>query len=228
MRKVIRNIGLITINLITLSRLLGALALIFIYYNKGISMTINIIIILFLTDLLDGFLARKFNLSTFFGSILDASCDKILNFVAFIILGLEYNIMFCPLVIEIFILYTIYSTYRNGGNIQSSKIGKIKTIILDLCVILSFILLGLPTLKVNLIYKDSIINMLGIITLIFCIITLYDYMKKNIEARKNPKCMEIKYSNKKRKPINIILDQLFDTNYYKKYKDESILKLLYL
>ena len=40
--------------------------------------------------------------------------------------------------------------------------------------------------------------------------------------------MDIKYEEKNRKPIKLIFKQLFDTDYYKKHRTESIMKQLYL
>ena len=139
----LKIIELVFVNLITTTRLLGAFALPFIYVYHGPSVCALITIILFLTDAIDGFLARRLKISTFLGSMLDAFSDKLLNGISFIILGIEYNIMFAPLILELSILYTNYSTYRFGGNVQSSIIGKIKTVILDIFVILSFALLSL-------------------------------------------------------------------------------------
>ena len=230
MKKFIKKVNMTIVNLITLTRFFGSILLPFIYYKKGISIAAVVIICLFLTDAIDGFLARKLKISTFFGSILDAISDKLLNAIAFIILGIEYNIMFCPLVIELAIFYTFYSTYRYGGNIQSSRIGKNKTIILDICVVLCFLLLSLPTFNIYITYTDFYINILGILTIVSCIFALYDYMLKNKKARENPDCIKIKKQQRyrKKKSFGMILDQLFDTEYYQEHKDESILKLLYL
>ena len=233
--KVGRTIGLIIVNTITIIRLIGAFLLPFIYHLHGPNITSIVIIFLFLSDTIDGLLARAFKLTTFFGSIMDASSDKILNIIAFIILGLEYSIMFAPLVIEIAILYTMYSTYRYGGNIQSSQVGKLKTIILDICVTFCFLLLSLPAFKLDNVYinylidnTDNYIMALGIFILVACLFALYDYLLKNNKARENPRCMVIKYEKKKKKPMKLIYKQLFDTNYYLKHKDESIMKQFYI
>lgn len=233
-KKVFKGLFIVIVNLITSIRLIGAFTLPFIYHNYGASTVSMYIILLFLTDAIDGFLARTLKVSTFFGSLLDASSDKLLNTISFIILGFEYNIMFAPLIIEISILYTSYSTYRYGGNVKTSFIGKIKTIILDILVILSFILLSLQNIKkpINIVIKlidktNIIIHIFGLVIIIFCLLTLYDYMKKNKIARKNPNCMNIKYEEKNRKPIKTIISLLFNTEYYQKHKNESIMKQLY-
>ena len=234
MNKLVKTLKLSFINLITAIRLIGAFILPFIYYKHGTSIASVLIIILFITDLIDGFLARKLNGSTFFGCILDAFSDKVLNAVSFLILGLEYNLMFAPIIIEIAILYTNYSTYRYGGNVQSSPAGKYKTAIVDVAVILCFIVLALPTFKINsmfvnkiIIHTTAIINILALIILGACLMALFDYMKKNNIARLNPKSNIIKYEKKKKKDFKRISKELFDIDYYKKHKNESIMKQFY-
>ena len=225
---------LIIVNLVTSIRLIGAIALPFVYYKYGVTQAAVFIIILFLTDTIDGLLARTLHVSTFFGSVMDAVSDKLLNAIAFIILGLEYNIMIAPLAIEVAIMYTSYSTYRYGGNVQSSVTGKIKTVVLDVFVILSFVLLALPTLHVKKYFiiklislTDFLIHIFGFIILLACLIALVDYMGKNKIARSNPKAMINKYKEKKKKPAKMIISHLFDIEYYKEHKNESIAEQFY-
>ena len=104
MKKGVKIFWLIIINSITSIRFTGALLLPLIYHLQGPSFTAICTLILFSTDMIDGFLARTLKLSTFFGSALDASCDKILNTIAFILLGLNYPAMLIPLILEISIL----------------------------------------------------------------------------------------------------------------------------
>ena len=234
-KKTLNIIKLVLVNTITMIRLIGSLMLPFIYSKYGAGFVSLFIIGLFLTDAIDGFLARHLKASTFFGSIIDASSDKLLNAISFIILSLEYSIMFAPLIIEIAIMYTFYSTYRYGGNVQASKIGKIKTIILDILVILSFGIMSLslinkPTKFISYLvnHTEVIITIFGFIILIACLIAFFDYLRKNTYARLNPKSEIIKKTHKKKKSTKLIIKQLFDTNYYIKHKDESIMKQFYI
>ena len=233
MNKLVKTLKLSFINLITAIRLIGAFILPFIYYKHGTSIASVLIIILFITDLIDGFLARKLNGSTFFGCILDAFSDKVLNAVSFLILGLLASIS-SSIIFNGAILYTNYSTYRYGGNVQSSPAGKYKTAIVDVAVILCFIVLALPTFKINsmfvnkiIIHTTAIINILALIILGACLMALFDYMKKNNIARLNPKSNIIKYEKKKKKDFKRISKELFDIEYYKKHKNESIMKQFY-
>lgn len=216
-------------------RLIGAFILPFIYFKHGVNYASIYIIILFLSDAIDGFLARLLNASTFFGSSLDALSDKLLNAVSFIILGIEYNILLAPLAIEVAIMYTSYSTYRYGGNVKSSVTGKIKTIVLDIAVIFIFLLLSLTNFNITysfllkiMDYTNIIIYVLSFIIIMAGLIALVNYIGINKEARLNPNCMNIKYKNKKRKIFKQIIKEFFDIDYYKKYKNESIMKQLYI
>lgn len=233
-RNLLKIIELIFVNLITMTRLLGAFALPFIYIYKGPSISSIVILILFLTDAIDGFLARTFKISTFLGSMLDAISDKLLNTVSFILLGLTYKIMIPPLILEISILLISYSTYRYGGNVQSSRVGKIKTIILDICVIFSFVLISLNAFNTNnhiinyfINNVATYINIFGSIISISCIIALLDYTKKYKKVRNNPKNKKISFKGRTRKKFKEVIKDGVDTNYYAIHKDESILEQFY-
>lgn len=228
-------IKIIPINLITCTRLIGAFSLPFIFMIKGAPFGAIITIILFATDWIDGLLARKLNASTFFGAGMDALSDKLLNICSFSLLGATYNTMLLPLLLEIAIMYTNYSSYRYGGNVKSTKIGKIKTIILDIFVILAFCLLALQffnfenNIIVYLINKtEQLINLFSVIITIACLFALDDYIKINKETRKNPKSNKIKVETKTIKPIKPLMKDLLSTKYYQKHKEESIMKQFYL
>ena len=230
----IKIIELVLVNAITLCRLFGALFLPIAYHLYGINFIALVTIFLFITDAIDGFLARRLKISTFFGCSMDALSDKVLNATLFILLGIEYRYMIPPLIIEILILYISYLTYKNGGNVKSTKTGKIKTIILDVCVILSLILLSIPKLNINgkvtkyiISNTDFYIIILSSIITISCLIALLDYIKRYKNARFNPKYIKVKKRKKTGKSFKEIITRSFDIEYYSKHKDESIMNQLY-
>lgn len=232
--KLNKIVQIILVNLITFCRLIGAIILPFIYVKYGPNISSLLTIVLFFSDAIDGFLARALHCSTFFGSLMDSFSDKLLNAISFVLLGITYNIMFGPLILEIAIILINYSTYIHKGNVQSSKIGKIKTIILDICVIASFILLSIPNIQIysnfiNLLILNTnkIINLLGGIITISSIIALIDYVRRNKEVQKNKKLKRIKFKGKIKKNIKELTFSLFNPDYYYKNKDGSIMKLLY-
>lgn len=230
----LKKIEIIFVNLITFSRLLGAILLPYIYISKGVSEFAFWTIILFLSDFIDGFLARTLKVSTFFGCAMDAFSDKLLNATSFILLSLENNSILFPLILEIAIMYTSYSTYRYGGNVKSTKIGKIKTVILDVCIIFCFILSSLPKYNIDTTFVIYLINntsqyidILCSIISVSCLIALLDYVRINKIARNNPHCVEIKYEEKKKKSFKTLMNNAFDINYYANHKNESIMQQFY-
>ncbi len=63
------------INLITLYRLVAALVLVILIFNKKFDLFKWLLALSFFTDLIDGFLARKFKVSSILGSRLDSIAD---------------------------------------------------------------------------------------------------------------------------------------------------------
>jgi len=93
-------------NLLTLFRLtsLPIIALVFLLARTRPSLALPLVIfvsIAFLTDLLDGFLARSFGLGTQLGKLLDSSTDYVILFSLAVVLGLSGVL---PLYLLVFIL----------------------------------------------------------------------------------------------------------------------------
>ena len=77
-------------NLITLFRLLFCpIIIIYVIYLNNLKLISNnlsafILLIIFLTDFLDGFLARKLNSKSYLGAMLDGLADKIIIYAIFL------------------------------------------------------------------------------------------------------------------------------------------------
>lgn len=226
-------IKIICINFITCTRLIGAFSLPFIFAIKGAPFGSIITIILFATDFIDGFLARSLKASTFFGAGMDALCDKLLNICSFSLLSVTYNTMFLPLILELFIMLVNYSFYRVGGNVKSSLIGKIKTVVLDVLVILSFCIISTQvfnTNKFDTLIKNIpvIIQIFSYIIIVFSLIALCDYFIKFIKHKKSKYSVKNNISTRELKPIKLLMKDLLSIDYYNKHKSESILDQFYI
>ena len=95
-----------------------------------------------LTDFLDGYIARKYNLVTDFGKVMDAIADKVLVNGVLIILACDG---FIPLVVPVIIItrdIVVDSIKMASGNkgkvVAASWPGKIKTICMMIGVTLVF------------------------------------------------------------------------------------------
>ena len=101
----------------------------------------------FLTDFIDGFLARKLHVQSFFGSLLDALSDKAFGIVCLLLLS-TLNPMFLAVIgVELGIFAINYKSIQNNNNVKSSKVGKAKTFLLAGSIVGSFFAYSAPTIK---------------------------------------------------------------------------------
>ena len=128
-----------------------------------------------LTDFLDGYLARKYNLETRLGSFLDLLADKFLICSVLIYVSVEINnpyftlpsvlIIFRELAITALREYVSNSPYRSS--LKVSFFGKIKTTIQMIVLTLVILLLNFETYQ----------NLLQILIWLACFISLASFLQ---------------------------------------------------
>lgn len=136
-------------NLISLFRLLLFLPLqfIFSYLNQSQYFEIyliSIIFIAFASDLLDGFIARKFNIITEFGKIIDPLADKVLvlQFVLNLLILNKLPFLYVLIVFTRDILIFIggiYLSNRLNKVLPSNLLGKVAVFSIGVTIILSIL-----------------------------------------------------------------------------------------
>lgn len=94
-----------------------------------------------LTDAIDGFLARRWEVSTIFGSLFDMGADKLLGVSILGVLSYTYPIMLLPLVLELGICYVNTNNALKGNIAKSKGIGKSKMWIVGISMT-SLLLIG--------------------------------------------------------------------------------------
>ena len=151
----------------------------FLLWQNGENRTFRMIalalfIIASLTDLLDGKIARKYNLVTNFGKFMDPLADKLLVCSALICL-IELNALPAWMVIIIISREFIISGFRliasdNGVVIAASYWGKFKTTFQMVSVLL--LILDIPALA-------FVTTICVWIALVLTIVSLVDYIYKN-------------------------------------------------
>lgn len=156
-------------------------------YNGGENQTLRyvaaaIFIIASLTDMLDGKIARKYNLVTNFGKFMDPLADKLLVCSALICL-VELKELPAWMVIVIISREFIISGFRlvasdNGVVIAASYWGKFKTTFQMIAVVL--LIVGIPALSM-------VTTAVVWIALILTVISLADYIAKNVNVLKEGK-----------------------------------------
>lgn len=147
--------------------------------NANSYIAIAIFIIASLTDLLDGKIARKYNLVTNFGKFMDPLADKLLVCSAMIAL-VDLGKLQGWIVIIIIAREFIISGFRliasdNGVVIAASYWGKFKTTFQMIMIILLTLDLQLP-------YMSVVNNVIVYIALALTLISLLDYIFKNYKV----------------------------------------------
>lgn len=155
-----------------------------------------------LTDLLDGKIARKYNLVTNLGKFLDPIADKVLVLSAFAVLLTVPEIFNANLggwaiiaagcgVAVILSREIIVSGFRmvaasSGLVIAADKVGKYKTVTQDLSIVILLIGAGLSELTDHI--AAVIINYIGLgvfaLAVILTVISGINYIVKNVEVLK--------------------------------------------
>lgn len=120
-------------NKLTLGRIIAVPFFVFCYI-KGFSIAALILFILAsLTDMLDGKIARKYNLITNFGKIMDPLADKILVYAAFAIMVADGTIPSWTLIIILcreFLVAGVRTVAASEGIVIAADMaGKIKTVL---------------------------------------------------------------------------------------------------
>lgn len=196
MKKLIK----IFVNLLTISRIIFSIFLIF-NATKLSNITFLIIVaILFLTDQLDGFLARKYKVQTLFGAVMDTVADKILCITLIIPLILGNRISLIILIGELAIGLTNLIAVLNKRKTTVSFIGKVKMWLLSISIIVGYLVSFGYTPKI-------IFNISCVITFVIQLYVLIKYILL-LKGRER-----IGNSNIS---IEFKLEKLFDTDYYLK------------
>lgn len=153
-------------------------------YIPGLGMTGDVLaaaifVLASFTDLLDGKIARKYNLVTNFGKFMDPLADKLLVCSALIAL-VDLNRIPAWVVIIIIAREFIISGFRliasdNGVVIAASYWGKFKTTFQMIMIILLILNIDYP-------YSNIINMVIMYIALALTIISLLDYIIKNYKV----------------------------------------------
>ena len=154
------------------------------FEGYGNYIALAIFIVASLTDMLDGKIARKYNLVTNFGKFMDPLADKLLVCSALICL-IESGKLAAWIVIVIIAREFIISGFRlvasdNGVVIAASYWGKFKTVSQMLMVIVLILDLPHPAFRM-------LGTVLTYLALILTVVSLMDYIVKNKNVLKEQK-----------------------------------------
>ena len=136
------------------------------YYVAGAILAVSC-----LTDMIDGKIARKFNMITTLGKLLDPVADKATQFTLILCLAAKYPVLWYLfglfILKESFQLIAMMVNYRKGKMLDGALIsGKICTTVLFLSLI---VMVLFPTMS------DATVDIIAIVDAVFMCIALGDY-----------------------------------------------------
>lgn len=162
-------------NLLSLFRLVLIPVYVFIYLHAQKSsdyfLSAAILAVSCLTDLIDGKIARRFNMISHVGKILDPVADKATQFTLIVCLAVKRPILWY--LVGLFVVKESFMLIVGGLHLRKGKMldgalfsGKICTTILFLSLIIMVLIPGL---------KDSFIYGLAVVDAVFMLIAFIDY-----------------------------------------------------
>jgi len=158
-------------NLITISRFFLSLYLFFNYSTEDLTSYVLILIIavIGLSDSLDGIVARKFNLVSKLGIILDPFTDRVVFIILLIWLSslIPINLIYAVLIREFLVLLGSIYVLKTGSKINVSKKGKFGTVAL-------FVLLCLFVLNTTI--SLPFLDQLAFVVIIFYFYVAIEYL----------------------------------------------------
>jgi len=146
-----KNNRILTVaNGLSLIRVLLVPLFIYFYHFRGMEVaSIVVLVVCFLTDLLDGPIARTMHQVSRVGKILDPVADKIIQGVLLICLVLHFRILLLPLIV--FVLkeaanaYLQWRVMHDTGEVHGAELhGKIATCVLDVVILIHVLWYNIP------------------------------------------------------------------------------------
>lgn len=160
--------------------------------------TIIVLTLSGITDILDGFIARKFNFITDFGKLMDPLADKTTQLTILIVLAIQKVvpswILFIVLLKEFAMIAGASFLYGKELVVSSKWYGKLSTVLFYVAIVCSwFVLYWNSVSSFKLISFDKYIYYLAVISTIFSLIMytraflIRGYIKKDIMENKTEK-----------------------------------------
>ncbi len=137
-------------NLLSMFRILLLAPIVWLYSCKqDYATAIILLIVSGLTDIADGIIARKFNMISDFGKILDPIADKLTQFALLVCLAMRYkSIVYLVgvfVVKELLMIALGYITIKKKDSVNSAKwYGKLNTVVIYSTIVLLIMFPDIP------------------------------------------------------------------------------------
>ncbi|WP_010247394.1 CDP-diacylglycerol--glycerol-3-phosphate 3-phosphatidyltransferase [Acetivibrio cellulolyticus] len=170
-------------NILTVIRFFLVPAFGYCLYNEQFIAAVVLFVVACITDMLDGMIARKYNLITSFGKLADPLADKLMQLTALTILSIQEIIPLPVLIIvlakEIFMILGSILLYKKVNFVvQANWYGKMTTVIFSLAIVMTIVLKSGNLINT---YTNILID---IFVLIAVFSTLFSFFMYSMEFRK--------------------------------------------
>ena len=218
-----KKVAKIIVNTLSMARIIGAILMPLFFNVLGMREIIIVLICLFITDTLDGFLARKWKVQTRGGALLDPLGDKLLAVSCIFSFIKDQPLLLVVLLLDVAIATLNIYRALHGEEFKTSIVGKVKTWVLfftlALCAVNSLKPDFLATLNIT-ISTSAIMIAMGI-TLALQVVTIAFYAKDSIRQRSFRISRLPKLNN-----FSTTLKRLFDEEAYLLDKDKPLIDII--
>lgn len=157
----------------------------FMLFKENVAIASIIFIASGITDVVDGYIARHYNMTSRFGMVYDPFVDKLMQITAIICLVMNHTI---PVWLLIFVAFKEVSMILVGGIlyfkkivVSSNRFGKISTVIFYAGVLTLIIWKSIPSFMLSIVIIFMIIPML-IAGIYYTVDIIKNYDDKRIES----------------------------------------------
>ena len=157
MRRIFKRSQILTLpNLLSLFRLLLIPVIVWLYsVQKNYYAAIGVILLSGISDIVDGWIARRFAMVSDFGKILDPVADKLTQAALLVCLLSQYRLMWAVIAVftvrEIMMIVMGIVSIQKSDEVNSAKwYGKVNTVVLYGVVVLLILFPTIPTVVANL------------------------------------------------------------------------------
>lgn len=163
-------------NQLTMLRIILLPFIAYFYINKKTTIAIILFLISGISDIADGFIARKFNMTTSLGKILDPISDKLTQWIILACLTVRFRyllfLFFLLFIKELFMGLTGLYVVRKTGIVYGSRWhGKATTVLIYSTIMLHFLFPDIPR---------TIALVLMILSICMMIVSMILYSKDNL------------------------------------------------
>jgi len=163
-------------NLLSLFRLLLIPVYIFIYLNahddSDYYLAAGILAVSCLTDLIDGKIARHFNMISTVGKILDPLADKATQFTLILCLAMKYRFLWYLVIL--FVIKESFQLIAGGINLRKGKMLKGALLSGKICTTVLFLSLILMVMIPNM--SNTTVTIIAIIDMCFMLVSFGNYL----------------------------------------------------